>query len=147
MLSAEILVAAITSFLGLCGVIITSVFGYLIHKNQNQFKGDFNQSKEEISQINDAVNHRHDKKGQDAPKLYDMMWENHLKADELIQWKRGYDGGPLDDGTKVQEFFDETNDRLGKIENKLTESPPCVAHDILNAEQLKSIQDQKEKNE
>jgi hypothetical protein len=57
-----------------------------------------------IDQINDSVNHRHEK-GAGAPKLYDLSWENHKKVTELIEWKRSYDGCPLDRGDKVYEFY------------------------------------------
>jgi hypothetical protein len=108
----EIVVAAITSTLGLVGVIITAVFSYA---NSITAKD----SRRIIEEINDAVNHRHDKKGPDAPKLYDLIWENHKKSDELIQWKRSYDDGPMEDGTKATVFFIETQNRLDKIESTI----------------------------
>jgi len=70
-------------------------------------------AKENSEQINDAVNHRHEKAGPNAPKLYDAIISLHehgermdKKADELLEWKRTYDGGPLDTGHKVIEFVD-----------------------------------------
>ena len=85
------------------------------------------QAKKDVSDINDAVNHRHIKKGNDALKLYDLVWENHLKSTELIEWKRTYDGGPLDSGTKVEDFFDSTTKRLETLSSdiaKINESCP-----------------------
>ena len=95
----------IVSLIGLIGVITTSIFGYLTHKHARE--------------INDAVNHRHEKRGEGAPKMYDLVWENHQKADELLDWKRSYEGGPLDHGAKVKDFVDGVHERLEKIEDKL----------------------------
>lgn len=110
----EVVIAAITSTLGLIGVVFTAIISMMNGAASKKLKKIMNE-------INDAVNHRHDKKGPDAPKLYDLIWENHEKADELIQWKRSYDGGPLDNGIKVMEFFEETNSRLNTIETKITD--------------------------
>ena len=95
----------IVSIVGFFGVVVTALLSYLTHRHTRE--------------INDAVNHRHEKRGADAPKLYDMMWENHQKADELIQWKRSYDGGPLDHGCKVVEFVEETEHRLDAAESRI----------------------------
>ena len=70
-------------------------------------------------QVNDAVNHRHEKRGEGAMKLYDLAWENHKATDELISWKRSYEGGPLDKGDKVREFCQQTEERLKQIETKM----------------------------
>jgi hypothetical protein len=96
-------------------------------------------AKKDISEVNDAVNHRHDKAGEGALKLYDLVWENHKRSNELIEWKRGYDEGPLDDGTKVHDFVQDIaafrqeaeehfNILDGKIDN-LEQKPPCAIHD------------------
>lgn len=95
----------IVSMIGFLGIVVTAMFGYLNHRHARE--------------INDAVNHRHDKVGPGAPKLYDLMWENHQKADELIQWKRSYDGGPLDHGAKAVEFVVTTTERLESIEGDI----------------------------
>ena len=72
-------------------------------------------------EVNDAVNHRH-QRGEGALKLYDLVWENHQKTDELIGWKRGYEAvGLLDNGGKVSKFVDETRKRLDKVESNVTE--------------------------
>ncbi len=80
-------------------------------------------AKDSGDQINDAVNHRHEKAGPDAPKLYDAVIHLHErtdhideKADELIQWKRGYDGGPLDHGEKVLDFVESVQDLKSKVD-------------------------------
>ncbi len=78
--------------------------------------------------INDAVNHRHLKandKGELPPKLYDAVLHLHErtdnideKADEILLWKRSYDGGPLDAGSKVVEFVksvDALKDRMDRL--------------------------------
>ena len=95
----------IVSLIGLAGISVNAVFSYL--------------SSARAKEINDAVNHRHEKRGADAPKLYDLAWENHRKVDELVEWKRTYQGGPLDDGNKVVEFVDRTERRLSTIEGAL----------------------------
>ena len=74
------------------------------------------QANKGVNSVNDAVNHRHlraDKDGNTPPKLYDAILHLHEKtdqidnkADEILLWKRGYDGGPLDNGTKVERFIE-----------------------------------------
>ena len=81
--------------------------------------------KRQIAQVNDSVNHRHEKRGDDAPKLYDLIWETHEKSDKLLEWRNGYKGGPLDSGPKVIEFVqsvknlkvvvDDLNDKVCNI--------------------------------
>lgn len=75
-------------------------------------------SKRVLNEVNDAVNHRHEKRGDGAPKMYDLLWETHEKSNELIEWKRTYDGGPLSTGLKVVEFVDTVFDRLDALEEK-----------------------------
>lgn len=62
-------------------------------------------------QVNDSVNHRHET---GTPRIYDLMISvnktterTEARVDELIEWKRTYDGGPLADGLKVREFVDQ----------------------------------------
>jgi hypothetical protein len=91
----------------------------------------------QVNQVNDAVNHRHKRKtsnGETPPKLYDLAIENHQKIvenhqridglsedlGELVEWKRSYDGGPMDNGVKVIEFHSETHERLGNLEETVT---------------------------
>lgn len=74
------------------------------------------------AETNDAVNMQHERKDADGnvpPKIFDLVWENHKKTDELIGWKRGYDEGPLDNGHKVREFVDDTNKRLDHHSDEL----------------------------
>ncbi len=88
--------------------------------------------------INDAVNHRRlraDKDGKVPPKLYDAVLHLHektdnlhqkadklnKKTDEIITWKSGYEGTPLDSGEKVSGFVDKVNkitDRLETLEQR-----------------------------
>lgn len=70
------------------------------------------QARNESRAANSAVN-RNDK---DSPRIYDLMLE-------LIAWKRGYDGGPLDTGSKVDKFVGETNTRLEAIEKLCDQCP------------------------
>lgn len=133
-----------------CGLIITALLSgiaaWVSHKMSRS-----------VEQVNDAVNHRHTKGGPGAPKLYDAILHLHEKtdrvegkADELIEWKRGYDGGPLDTGMKVCDFVDHVNELKAKIDS-LEIRPPCAIHDDrLNAleklvqihkDQIKEIED------
>ena len=85
-------------------------------------------SRRVLNEVNDAVNHRHEKRGGAAPKMYDLLWETHEKSNELIEWKRTYDEGPLSTGTKVVEFVGDVQDRLGNIEDKI--HTKCPGHDL-----------------
>jgi len=70
-------------------------------------------AKREATAANDAVNHRHES---GTPRLYDLAVRNDERTKELIEWKRGYDGGPLDSGDKVEDFvrkFEELRDSCG----------------------------------
>lgn len=96
--------------LALFGVLITAGVSLLTAILQHRTKKD-------VAEINDAVNHRHEKRGDGALKLYDLVWENHQKADELIDWKRSYEGGPMDNGAKVVEFVETITERIEKLEN------------------------------
>jgi hypothetical protein len=58
----------------------------------------------QAAEANDAVNHRH---ADGSPRLYDLAIRNDQRLDELLEWKRGYDGGPLDTGQKVTDFMAE----------------------------------------
>ena len=92
-----------------------------------------------IEDVNDAVNHRHVKKGEGALKLYDLVWENHCKATELIEWKRGYDGGPLDNGTKVETFVTNSSKALDdlacEVKSLKKVCPKCEAVDVAKDQQ------------
>lgn len=98
----------------LAGVLVTSVASIACAAISHR-------SHRSVKEINDAVNHRHEKKGPDAPKLYDLIWENHEKSNELIEWKRGYDDGPLGTGGQVDRFVEKTNRRLDRLEQQSDE--------------------------
>jgi len=84
-LNPEVIVAALT--------LATVVFNAI---NQKKIK-------KQVTETNDAVNHRHDKEpinGEAPPKLYDLVIDNHLKITELTEWKDGFklkDSGDVDD--------------------------------------------------
>lgn len=84
-LSPEVIVAALT--------LATVVFNAI---NQKKIK-------RQVTETNDAVNHRHDKEpinGEAPPKLYDLVIDNHLKITEITEWKNGFklkDSGDVDD--------------------------------------------------
>lgn len=63
-----------------------------------------NQGRKHASETNDAVNHRH-RTG--TPRLYDMVLQNSVDTREVVEWKRGYEGGPLDDGDKVVAMMED----------------------------------------
>ena len=98
-----------SAVLSVVGSVIVGYFAYLAASASRQ--------------VNDAVNHRHEKRGEGALKLYDLVWENHEKSDELIQWKRGYEGGPMDNGRKVVQIVEETNQRLKELETQCYDCP------------------------
>ncbi len=110
-------VEIVLGLFGLVGVMTGALFSYLGLRHSRQ--------------INDAVNHRHER-GPEALKLYDLALENRSsanrlqhQAEELLVWKRSYEGGPLDTGAKADDFveivgahMDETKERLDKLEQK-----------------------------
>jgi len=114
-MNGDHIVEIVLGLFGLVGVMTGALFSYLGPRQSRQ--------------INDAVNHRHER-SPDALKLYDLALENHSstnrlqhQANELIEWKRSYEGGPLDTGSKVgnfveivEEHMDETKERLDKLE-------------------------------
>lgn len=114
MLDPSVIVAVITLLTVIMGGILHMVSLYLQYH-----------SKQQISQVNDAVNHRH-RTG--TPRMYDIILENSMmakrledKTDEIINWKNGYSGGPLDEGEKVVKFVEKTNqyfDKLDELEKK-----------------------------
>jgi hypothetical protein len=114
------------------GVVFTSVVACLTALFQWK-------AKQSLSEVNDAVNHRHEKHGASSLKLYDLVWENHERTNELIEWKRSYDDGPLDDGNKVNDFVgtidkfrEEASEHFNKLDDKiegLEIKPPCAMHD------------------
>jgi hypothetical protein len=120
----------IITFTVLLGVVTTAILSLLTAYFQWKAKKD-------ISQVNDAVNHRHEK-GHGALKLYDLVWENHTRSNELIEWKRGYDGGSFSEPAKVEKFVQaasdfqqHTTDEIQKLHNKvdgLEQRPPCIMH-------------------
>lgn len=83
-------------------------------------------AKDSGAAIEDSVNHRH-LQPQGTPRLYDAIIELHQhshrmdeKTDELLEWKRTYDGGPLDGGAKVTAFVesvDELKLQVQKLEH------------------------------
>jgi len=116
----------IVSMIGFLGIVVTAFLSYLTHRHTRE--------------INDAVNHRHER-GPDALKLYDLALDNHAttrvleqqnkalakQGNELIEWKRSYENGPLDTGSKVGEFVElvedhmtETKERLDRLEGGTT---------------------------
>jgi hypothetical protein len=99
----ELIVLFIMGFIALVGVAVSAWVAVT--------------SKRVLNEVNDAVNHRHEKRGDGAPKMYDLLWETHEKTDELIEWKRTYDGGPLSTGLKVVNFVSAVNDRLERLED------------------------------
>ena len=128
MINAEHLIITFTVLLG---VLTTAILSLLTAYFQWKAKKD-------IADVNDAVNHRHVKAGDGALKLYDLVWENHQRSNELIEWKRGYDGGSFSEPAKVEQFVNQTSafqmhatDELKKLNEKvdgLELRPPCVMH-------------------
>ena len=95
--TAGVIIAGIT----LAGVIFNGLVALRTHRNAKS--------------INDAVNHRHQRKRDDGsapPKLYDLAIENHQKierterkVDSLVEWRESYRDSPLNTGAGVDEFM------------------------------------------
>jgi len=105
--------------LGAIGSAVTAWLQYKAHKRlkpMDQAQRNIEELTKVLTEVNDAVNHKHEKRGPDAMKMYDLVWETHEKVDEVIQWKRSYDGGPLDMGHKVVNFVDRMEESCKKIE-------------------------------
>jgi hypothetical protein len=94
------MVETIPAILTGVAAVMASVGAIISARNNKHSKTAAKQS----TQANDAVNHRH---VTGTPRLYDLALENRERAKELIDWKRGYDGGPLDSGVKVEEMMEE----------------------------------------
>ena len=82
-----------------------------------------------VSAILSARGGKHAKEANDAvitgtPRIYDLVLENHATGKEMIEWKRGYEGGPLDSGTKVENFMTEFEELKDSLRCKHPE-PPC----------------------
>ena len=96
--------------------IVTAVSAYSAYQSS--------QAKSVGEQINDAVNNRHEKAGPNAPKLYDAVIHLHertdhidKKADELLEWKRTYDEGPLSNGPKVIAFVESVHELKDQVDD------------------------------
>lgn len=63
----------LVSLFGAIGTIFASYYAYAAHK-QGKHSG------KAINEINDAVNHRHEK---GTPRLYDMVWSNFNRVEKL----------------------------------------------------------------
>ena len=128
MLSEIDFIHHIEVIIGLTGAILASAYSaYHSKKARNN-----------TDTINDAVNHRHqrtDKHGNLPPKLYDAVLHLHEKTDsinektdEILIWKKGYDGGPLDAGHKVEAFVDKVDkitEKLNKLDTRCPDCPDC----------------------
>ena len=69
-------------------------------------------AKRHSKQANEAVNQVHQ---QNTPRIYDLVLDLHAQGDELVAWKRTYDGGPLDSGPKVVAFVNRVDTELRDI--------------------------------
>lgn len=110
--SDVVLVAIIT----LIGVIITAIFGYMTTVITTR-------TSKEVAEINDAVNHRHEKEGPPL-KLYDVVMQNHFMAKELIEWKNTYKTSPIADGEKASDYFEEIEERVQTLEHESDHNLP-----------------------
>ena len=69
-------------------------------------------ARNEAKNANRAVNNT----GGSQPRIYDMIFDLHDSSKELVEWKRSYEGGPLDSGPKVVEFVSRVDRDLGKMD-------------------------------
>ena len=76
-------------------------------------------ARHEAKAANKAVNNVDRPSNQ--PRIYDMVFDLHAQGKELIEWKRTYDGGPLDDGKKVTAFVERVDGELASIKNDVHE--------------------------
>jgi len=74
-------------------------------------------ARREAQQANKAVNNADN--GQ--PRIYDMIFDLHRRSAELMDWKRTYDGGPLDNGAKVTAFVERVDTELHEIRHDVRE--------------------------
>lgn len=112
----EVIVALI-SLVGVVGAPVAIIFVKWLLRIQ-----------ENVEQVNEAVNHRHKKHGPEAPTLYDRVidlvektGDVDRKVDEIVEWKSGYSGGPLESGVKVKTFVDSTRQQLENHEQRIGE--------------------------
>jgi len=103
----------IIAALGTLLAAVAAIIGALAKKHAAEAQVQATLANDQATQANDAVNHRHET---GTPRLYDLALENRQSVNELIDWKRGYDGGPLDDGQKVQRFWEEWHEHKKKLE-------------------------------
>lgn len=100
-ISPEVWATIIIAFLGFLGIFVSqwTVFWVAYVKQHKAAK--------EISQINDAVNNRHqrDTPGEEGKKLYDLSWENHRNISEM--------------GARVEVFVDDTRERLDSMNSRI----------------------------
>ena len=113
-MSGEVIAATITAIGVGFAAMASSVTAFLQYR-----------AKKELAQVNDAVNHRHEKRGEMAPKLYDLLFENYIKTeslevkvDEIVAWKDGYSGTAFSDAEAIDEYIHETDDRIKELEQE-----------------------------
>jgi hypothetical protein len=81
----------VVALLTLCGVILSTFYA--------------RHAKTEASQANKAVNQR----GPGEPTLYQLVLNMFAKVEQISKWKATYEGGPLDEGSKVRSFVEKVD--------------------------------------
>lgn len=76
-----------------------------------------------VNEVNESVNHRHEKDGDQGRTLYDLAVENNKRIHKveselksLTDWQSSYRGGPLDHGDKVKQFVEQMAGCAEKID-------------------------------
>ena len=108
--------ALITSLIGLLAALVAAV-SIVIRRAVGKVG-------EGVDSVNASVNNR--KNGE--PGLYEMMAHVYQSVDhvrdrveELVSWKRTYDGGPLDNGAKAEDFVRTVDRKFAEIHARLEE--------------------------
>ena len=132
---AFITAAIITGAITFIGVVFTSVFSYLAHKNAKQ--------------ANEAVNHK--KPGQD--RLFDMVVNTREDVKEIKEWKSKWDDWPSELGSseKVVSQFKVIEDRIVQSGDQVSRRVDRLAKDLTSGQatlssHIQSIQETVDSN-
>jgi len=113
---ASLLIGVLT-FLG---VVVNGIFTKVYGKHSKDGAKD-------AKEANAAVNHT--KAGE--PRLWDLVFENHQKAEAIEEWIRRWDGTPWKGGEDIKEWLIADEKRMQAVEEKvdrmMAACPGCEA--------------------
>jgi len=113
----DVLISLIT----LGGVALTQATMFWVVFMQSRSARTADESARKVEEINDAVNHRHDRDG-DGLKLYDLVCENRNETKMLVEWNVQQDLG-----------CSETSQEIAKLRQAISGLPCKVVKDCDNA--------------